>query len=185
MSEANKHDTGKLRWDLLPPDAMEDVVVGEMVAKIPGYEMYFATSMGRIFSAHKNRIIIPHTIWSGYLRIRLNGKNLLVHRLVLAAFTGEFQPYANHKNGIKTDNRLENLEWCTKSENTIHAYRTGLKRAKKGEETYNAIFTSREVQVIRGLYRMGATQAEIGELFGVRQANISAIVNRKCYGDVE
>lgn len=73
----------------------------------------------------------------GYEQVMLNKeghkKLCLVHRLISVAFLGQ-PPTAkhqiNHKNGVKYDNRLENLEWCTASENIRHAYRTGL--IKKG-----------------------------------------------------
>ena len=57
------------------------------------------------------------------------GKNFRVHRLVAIAFISnlEDKPVVNHKNGMKADNRLENLEWCTVQENTIHAIQSGLK----------------------------------------------------------
>ena len=75
---------------------------------------------------------------NGYMSLELRmsdtNKRHLVHRLIAEAFISnpDNKPIVNHINGIKTDNRIENLEWCTQSENIRHAIDTGLRGTSFG-----------------------------------------------------
>jgi hypothetical protein len=110
---------------------------------IKGYEgLYEVNSIGQVKSligkyGVKERILKGCYDTDGYIQVLLyknkKRKSKKVHRLVLESFIENIdnKPSINHINGIKSDNRLENLEWATVSENTQHAYDNGL--AKKGE----------------------------------------------------
>ncbi|AAX92347.1 HNH endonuclease [Staphylococcus phage Twort] len=104
----------------------------ELWKEIPGFNSYMISNKGQVYSRKRNKILALRTDKNGYKRISIfnnEGKRILlgVHKLVLLGFKGinTEKPIPHHKNNIKDDNRLENLEWVTVSENTKHAYDIG------------------------------------------------------------
>lgn len=117
---------------------------------IKDFENYRISSRGDIKNK-KNKKLVPHKKSNGYLTITLskNGftKTFYIHRLVAECFieNKNNKPCVNHKDGVRSNNNIENLEWVTYSENSIHSYKVlGYKipkeiiekRTKKFKENY-------------------------------------------------
>ena len=105
--------------------------INEVWMPVPDYPLYSVSNLGRVRSdnlySHKLPLIMSvYPDKDGHMRVRLSKtgkvKNFYVHRLVAMAFIAnpESLPIVNHKDENPANNRVENLEWCTALENTIH-----------------------------------------------------------------
>ena len=145
--------------------------VNEIWVSTYGYEeIYEISNLGNIRKKKTKRKLIGHLSRTGYRRVSLSkdGKNInrTIHRLVLQSFLGHKEDLVvNHKNGIKTDNRLENLEWCTISENTKHSFDNGFQKQKRSFENPNAkLWVHKE-------YGLFLTTVELYKLYGTNGVN--------------
>ena len=105
-------------------------------------------------------------------------KQKLIHRLIAEAFIpnpDSSKSFVNHKNGIKNDNRIENLEWCTLKQNTQHALKNGLMPV--GEKSYMAKLSNSQVQRIRLIREISPKMSyeKIGKLFGASFSTVHQI----------
>lgn len=132
---------------------------GEIWSEIENFKDYFVSNFGRIKSLKKNnaRIIKPQALHGNcYFTVLLyqnrKVKPQLIHRLVAKAFipNPDDKPFVNHINGIKTDNRVDNLEWCTQKENVQHAFKTGLR--KEGGKNPKSALTDEQAVWCREVY---------------------------------
>lgn len=177
---------------------------------IPGFDGYQASTLGRIkslsrrawnprgyFFQRSERILkTPKPDKYGYLSYCLRSKasqdqpdkkNFLAHRLVALAFipNPENKPFINHKNGIKGNCRPDNLEWCTKSENGIHAVETGLHTALRGEANGSSVLTELEVGEIRSKYASGRyTHKMLAAEYGIGRTTVAYVVTGRLWGHV-
>ncbi|RPJ24176.1 MAG: hypothetical protein EHM25_14680, partial [Nitrosopumilales archaeon] len=163
----------------------------EIWKDIEDYEDYYEiSSLGRFRSKtrtiinkngkkflYHSRIIEPRLDKYGYLRVQLNKNNKAiyrtVHRLVAIHFipNPNNYPQVNHIDGIKINNAVSNLEWCTVYDNLNHSYSSGLKQIKLSKQ---------DVSNIREMYKLGdCTQKEIGVIFNVSKEHVNGIINNK------
>lgn len=132
------------------------------------YEGYQVSNDGRVRSLKRGKILTLREHHKGYLQVhlRVNGKDITpkVHRLVARAFIENPNnlPQVNHINGDKTDNRTENLEWCTNGENARHSFavlgRKPFEKTVMCIETGRAYSSSREASRQLGIDNSGITK---------------------------
>lgn len=160
--------------------------------QIPKFPDYFADSFGNIWSSKSGTLkkMTLH-LWKadGYFVVQIGGrKNRYtekVHRLVCKAFHGEPPKDKNmaiHFNGIRTDNRPENLRWGNNSENMLDRRRHGTHEELKGIKNGRAKLTEADVILIRYIKsNYKTTNEDIALFFNVNASRISNIAHRRSW----
>lgn len=150
-------------------------MIKEIWKDVPGYEeLYQVSSNGDVYSLISGKDLKPCSNDKGYQIVKLysepfNGTTTPIHRLVALAFlpNPDNKPQVNHKNGVKTDNRVENLEWMTSQDNVRHAYRNKLK-SNDCQKSPTTIFNNSQVSEMRRMFSEGMTYREVANHFNAR-----------------
>ena len=128
----NKTSCG-FKWVLEDQPALENEIWKNVNIDNKEFSNYFISNLGR-FKNSKGIIMENYkTHHSGYIYVRVNKDKYALHRLVASTFIDnkENKAVVNHIDGCKTNNRLDNLEWCTIKENNQHNHNVGLIKTYK------------------------------------------------------
>jgi chemotaxis response regulator CheB len=152
---------------------------------------YQVSNLGRVksFVTSNPKLLKGTPNSKGYpvITMKINGnyKTIKIHRLVALTFipNPENKPCVNHKDGNKQNNKAENLEWVTKSENTLHAYKNNL--MSSGKNKRNSKLSKDEVTQIRDLYKNKIYKIdELSVLYGMSKGGTANIVYNNVWRNI-
>ncbi len=172
----------------------------EIWKEVDGYNgVYFVSNLGNVKSVdhflpgrrgsgkQNGRVLKQNKCHKGYLRVSLSLNKVKfttgAHRLVAKAFVPNSLnlPQVNHKDGIKTNNYPDNLEWCTNQQNQIHAVKNGLTKHNYCEKHHMAKLSNDDVIKARELHKSGITNIELSNIYKVSATAMSNILKNKTY----
>ena len=148
---------------------------------VEGFPAYRVSNMGRVIGL-RGYILSERINRYGYPRAGLvNGevrKDFMVHRLVAAAFIPrvEGKTWVNHKDGVKTNNRVDNLEWCDRKENVDHAKSMNLYIDKTPDRDIIDLFIFMKLR--------GLNATELAKHLNIKNGEVSRIISLKVRNDI-
>lgn len=170
-------------------DRMAEMLPNEAIKKVKGFDQYYISNLGRVFvidnhgdiNCNKHRLILQSKDRYGYLRVTIRnneGKEIFatVHRLVAQAFipNPHNKPTVNHRDEVKTNNCVDNLEWMTmKEQQNYGKLSTTEKRARLLRTNYEVIGYSKRYH--HAFYSMEHAQ----RVTGINESSISMCIHGK------
>lgn len=148
-------------------------------------------SFGRSYRVIKEKVLTPSIGTTGYFEIKpcKEGRHETrkIHRLVANAFIDNIynKPQVNHIDGNKLNNKVENLEWVTKSENAIHAYKTGLVVRPQGELNRRSILRESQVIEIKDKISKGGKVSDLCVEYNVNSSTVASIKSGKSWRHIK
>lgn len=156
-----------------------------------GETNYCAAKDGRIYNKKTGKFLKGSKDKDGYLRFRLNGTNVSIHRMVLETFSPIVEMHkmqVNHIDGNKQNNELSNLEWVTRMENMEHMKSAGLSKkcSHKGSLNPRARITEEEVLEMRQIYETkDVSISKLSRDFNLSWSATDSILKRKTWKHLE
>lgn len=146
------------------------------------------SSGGKMLRRSKVLKLTPDVDGYSTVGLYLGGKSstFKVHRLVAEVFIPNFDnlPEVNHKDGVKSNNNLGNLEWSTHKENMQHAFKTGLAKPNRGESCHTAKLCRADIPVIRARLANGESLKAIASAYSVDPSTIWSIKIRESWAHI-
>ena len=155
----------------------------EIWKDIEGYEGYYQVSnLGNVKNVRNNNILKGDLNSTGYRRVTLNlpnKKRFFIHKLVALYFCDGYEEglVVNHKDGNKTNNSADNLEWVTRSENDLHAFRNNLRKAYPCTFKHKILMFNKQHILIKEFDNV----QECCEYLKVKRSQVYNCCNKKAY----